>query len=605
MRYAALVASSPEEDDQKLIDQVRKTLETADPERLRAALAEELEEEDAELEELRERYQSEVEMRVELGHRLDLATRQLHEVEAARSRLASELDDARGRVQELANHNATLLSRAEEARHEGRAAGQAASLAAGEAEARVKEAEARAEALRAEVAELREQLGLMQSELDLRAKESDVDTLQRLGRQASENAHEAEDLREKVRDLEAELEMRIQVIEGLQGDYAEHGELHQRIQYLDAENREMTDRLSMALSQLEALADRQTLQEQADQALDRLDEAVAQRDQAEVEAQTAMDRYHEAEDRARKLETEMATLQVERQATRKQVWVIGGAIAVAVMAMQWALSGAPPARPPAPTVAPTAGPVAQGPAVDVPALEAAAHRALGRLAASMPPEPAPPEARREDLSGYPALLAAIARGEPAAPHLEAWRGQVEVGASDLARRAAVLGRLLFLEGKEADALALVDRALGAAPEDVALLTLRGELLLSRGDLGAAEAAFRQAIARDPSRARAHGGLGNVLELQGKDAEAVAAMDRALTIDWENPQLHFGLASLLRKQGDHAKAVEHLEACVKANPDDAYSYWYLSLSQAALGDDAASARSRARAYELGYRDESDP
>ncbi|HTM38552.1 MAG TPA: tetratricopeptide repeat protein [Terriglobales bacterium] len=106
-----------------------------------------------------------------------------------------------------------------------------------------------------------------------------------------------------------------------------------------------------------------------------------------------------------------------------------------------------------------------------------------------------------------------------------------------------------------------------------ILLRLGNSLLSAGELGGAEAAFRQSISLSPGAAEAHGKLALVLERLHRREEAKAEWSAALKI---NPLAIFaldGMGKHLLEEGNYPAAIELLQS---APPDEALT---LDLAQA--------------------------
>lgn len=97
---------------------------------------------------------------------------------------------------------------------------------------------------------------------------------------------------------------------------------------------------------------------------------------------------------------------------------------------------------------------------------------------------------------------------------------------------------------------------------------RGTYLLDKGDLSAAEGAFRQATAMRPDLPGPWIKLAEVLRLQGKLAEAMVAAQKGLeraTTDAHRELAWLSLAMALVQQNDYDQAASQLETAVKELP----------------------------------------
>lgn len=155
-------------------------------------------------------------------------------------------------------------------------------------------------------------------------------------------------------------------------------------------------------------------------------------------------------------------------------------------------------------------------------------------------------------------------------------------------------------------LAAITRASTLNPNSVSLHVLMGDLLQTKGDLAAAEAEYRKAIAIKPSFLAAHLGLArtlnsdhqtdeaekelrNVLELSPNDAEANYLMGEILVnrealpdalpfllkalhaAPEELPYVHADLGSVYEERGETEKAIAEMKQAVSADVDGSFHY----------------------------------
>ena len=125
----------------------------------------------------------------------------------------------------------------------------------------------------------------------------------------------------------------------------------------------------------------------------------------------------------------------------------------------------------------------------------------------------------------------------------------------------------------------------AASPDV----LRGEALLSEGQVAAARAVFENAIAEDPNDARAWLDLGLAREAGGELAAAEKAYRRASAADPAFAEAFNNLGVLLRESGRLDAAIEALERAVALDPSLAAARFNLGLAYEDRGSLAAAER----------------
>ena len=129
------------------------------------------------------------------------------------------------------------------------------------------------------------------------------------------------------------------------------------------------------------------------------------------------------------------------------------------------------------------------------------------------------------------------------------------------------GVALATVGKPGDALDVFTRAHAADPTSGLPLLDAGTVFLMGGDGDRAAKSFTEALAIDPSLARAHNGLG-VIDAERKNYDsALAHWRRAVELDPHDFQTFFNLGDLLIKIG---------------RPAEARSYWERYLAEAPAG-----------------------
>ncbi|RQH00621.1 hypothetical protein D1Y85_24875 [Paraburkholderia dinghuensis] len=109
-----------------------------------------------------------------------------------------------------------------------------------------------------------------------------------------------------------------------------------------------------------------------------------------------------------------------------------------------------------------------------------------------------------------------------------------------------LGWALLWQGRDADAIAAYQRAIGAGLRDARLFNNLGNLLKKSNARAQAEACYREAIAADPAYALAYGNLAMLQQDAGRVDEAEASLRQALAIDSASPHLWQCYGGLLER-----------------------------------------------------------
>jgi tetratricopeptide (TPR) repeat protein len=123
----------------------------------------------------------------------------------------------------------------------------------------------------------------------------------------------------------------------------------------------------------------------------------------------------------------------------------------------------------------------------------------------------------------------------------------------------LLGVVRGQRGDYPDAIALIRRAMRAAPTGVVMLNDLGMALAGAGRTADAVEAFSQAIATDPSFAPAYNNLGNAQLVLGHAGAAAEAFRRALALRPDYVDARGNLAAALNAQGLWQDGLEHAKA----------------------------------------------
>jgi predicted Zn-dependent protease len=125
------------------------------------------------------------------------------------------------------------------------------------------------------------------------------------------------------------------------------------------------------------------------------------------------------------------------------------------------------------------------------------------------------------------------------------------------------GRALLAQGRAADALGPLSRAVSAAPTNAGFQWVYGEALLATSARDEALSHFGDAARASPDyRVR----YGRALDQAGKNAEAAAVYEEAVTGEPDNMLIQEELGRLYYKLGNFAKAAPLLDKATASRPD---------------------------------------
>ena len=155
---------------------------------------------------------------------------------------------------------------------------------------------------------------------------------------------------------------------------------------------------------------------------------------------------------------------------------------------------------------------------------------------------------------------------------------------------ANLGNLYAVQGRDSDAEAAYRAALALDPSFVQAALNLADLQRSRGAEDAAEKTLREALVRDSRSAPAHHALGLSLTRQKRRDEALKAFAQAVALAPDNARFAYVYAVALNDRGQRGKALRELEAALKRQPGDSELLLALALFERDAGQ-----RGRALGY----------
>jgi tetratricopeptide (TPR) repeat protein len=188
-------------------------------------------------------------------------------------------------------------------------------------------------------------------------------------------------------------------------------------------------------------------------------------------------------------------------------------------------------------------------------------------------------------SSRPIILPALAAALLMLPACQRDNAPVVVGAPGGART-----NLKHFEGVMNNARVTFDHARSD-------LCVRAARALEAGDAAAAEALYREEVAKYPDDHESYEDLAACLSFQRRYDEARAEYERALHIKPGSVDGLYGMGCVAYKQGRHAESAEYLQKALAIAADDPRCHRVLGFVYEELGDQTKAAHHFGRAAEL--------
>lgn len=159
------------------------------------------------------------------------------------------------------------------------------------------------------------------------------------------------------------------------------------------------------------------------------------------------------------------------------------------------------------------------------------------------------------------------------------------------------GIRLMSEGKDAEALACFDRAIGEYQFLTESHYTRGTAMRHLGRFDEALACFRKAAEIEPDFALAYNDIAMELDRMGRDDEAMKFLDIALEKDPDLGNAIYGKGMVLMETGHHKEAITYFERALKKSPDDISAHISLGYAHLHMGRNHKALRYFERALKL--------
>jgi predicted TPR repeat methyltransferase len=197
-------------------------------------------------------------------------------------------------------------------------------------------------------------------------------------------------------------------------------------------------------------------------------------------------------------------------------------------------------------------------------------------------EPSESSTRELTLEEAVSLAILLQKNEQFGEAQEVYRRVLETR-PDHPRALHYAGVLAHQQGREGEALALIERSLALVPAQADWHSNLGIVLQSNGRLDDAINSYRRAIAIDPSHANAYSNLGVLLRATGQPIEAEAAYREAIQLNPEHIDAYTNLGILL----NGLKRTEEAAACyckvITLRPKHREARKLLAVAHCTLGE----------------------
>lgn len=193
-----------------------------------------------------------------------------------------------------------------------------------------------------------------------------------------------------------------------------------------------------------------------------------------------------------------------------------------------------------------------------------------------------PPARELTLEEAVTFAILLQKNQQFAEAHELYRLVIET-APDHPRALHYAGVLAHQQGRNDEALALIERSLRLAPGEADWCSNFGIVLQSDGRLDAAIESYSRAIAIDPGHANAHNNLGVLLRATGQPLEAEAAYRAAIRLDPEHIDAWTNLGILLSGSARSEQAAVCYCKVITLRPKHREARKLLALAHCALGE----------------------
>ena len=169
-----------------------------------------------------------------------------------------------------------------------------------------------------------------------------------------------------------------------------------------------------------------------------------------------------------------------------------------------------------------------------------------------------------------------------------------------ARRHLRYGRLMFEQGRTAEAIESIEKAIKTAPDMAESYNLLGVIYLQRSQFDKAKKQFKVALRIDPYYTDAHNHLGVAFRELGEYDKALEEFQAALADrGYRTPEkIHLNLGHLYLERKQTERAIESFEQAVVVNPNYLRAILALGMAFRQAGQDGLARDKFLKVVELG-------
>ena len=153
------------------------------------------------------------------------------------------------------------------------------------------------------------------------------------------------------------------------------------------------------------------------------------------------------------------------------------------------------------------------------------------------------------------------------------------------------------EGRMAEALDVLTRAIVANPTDPSLIGTRGSLLLAQDRVFDALVDLEKAVALAPDSALLLINRSQAYRKFNRPQEAMADLDKAVTLKPQLVPARFNRGVLLYGEARYMEALADFDVCIQVAPETAGPYFNRAITRDAMGDQAGAVSDMNRFLEL--------